>query len=256
MAKIFLSYRRSDSHWAAHEIFERLKRVARKSKDKIFIDLESIKPGEDFVKSIERNVKGCDVLIAVIGPNWIHAAHDGGGRRLEDPKDIVRAEIASALKNDITVVPVLLDGARMPSEGELPKDLRALATRNAVEVRRAHFDEDSARLALAVGLDARRVKAVASANAARKPRQFWHSRFPFFLTWHKTLLVALLPLLIFIMARGVFGEQEAARDELVGQLFLGSLWALAFFAGTRLLASIAHLFAYIFKVITKPRVSA
>lgn len=255
MAKIFISYRRSDSHWAAHEIFERLKKIARKSRDKIFIDLESIKPGEDFVKSIERNVKTCDVLVAIIGPNWINTSHDGGGRRLDDPKDIVRAEIASALKNDITVVPVLLDGARMPSEAELPKDLRALATRNAVEVRRAHFEEDTSRLSLATGLDARRVKAVAAAGASSKPRQFWHSRFPFFLTWHKTLLVALLPLAVIVVSRGIIGENAGSND-LVETLFLGALWVLAFFFGTRILASIAHFFAYIYRVITKPRVSA
>jgi hypothetical protein len=255
MAKIFISYRRSDSHWAAHEIFERLKKIARRSKDKIFIDLESIKPGEDFVKSIERNVKTCDVLVAVIGPNWINASHDGGGRRLDDPKDIVRAEIASALENDITVVPVLLEGARMPGEGELPKDLRRLATRNAVEVRRAHFEEDASRLSLAIGLDARRVKAVAAAGAASKPRQFWHSRFPFFLTWHKTLLVALLPLAVLVVSRGIFGESGGPR-EIIEMLFFGALWLLGFYAGTRLLASIAHFFAYIVRVVTKPRVSA
>lgn len=255
MAKIFISYRRSDSHWAAHEIFERLKKIARKSRDKIFIDLESIKPGEDFVKSIERNVKTCDVLVAIIGPNWINASHDGGGRRLDDPKDIVRAEIASALKNDITVVPVLLDGARMPSEAELAKDLRALATRNAIEVRRAHFEEDTSRLSLAIGLDARRVKAVAAASASSKPRPFWHSRFPFFLTWHKTLLVALLPVAVIVISRGIWGD-GGGPSTLVEQLFFGSLWVLGLFVATRLLASVAHFFAYIFRVMTKPRVTA
>ncbi|MEL6662459.1 MAG: toll/interleukin-1 receptor domain-containing protein [Pseudomonadota bacterium] len=255
MAKIFISYRRSDSHWPAHEIFERLKAIARKSKDKIFIDLESIKPGEDFVKSIERNVKGCDVLVAIIGPNWLNASNDNGGRRLDDSKDIVRTEIASAMKASVTVVPVLLDGARMPSERELPRDLQGLAVRNAINVRKAHFDEDTAQLALALGLNARRVKAVSEAGARKAPRGFWHSKFPFFLTWHKTILVALLPVLFLVMLRGITGEANV-NSGWQQMVFLGSLYLAGFYGATRLLASLLHLFAYLVRLITKPRVAA
>ncbi len=250
MAKIFISYRRSDSHWAAHEIFERLKPMARRGKDQIFIDLESIKPGEDFMKSIERGVSGCDVLVAMIGPNWIDTRHQDGGRRLDDPKDIVRAEIASALRLGIKVIPVLLDGARFPSEAELPDDLKPLATRNATSVAKRTFDEDISILATSIGLDPKRVKKQVARAASGLRRQFWHSRPPLFLTWHKTLLLLSLPIAIFsAAATGVINDSS----DIVERFFLGTLWVVGFFVGTRLLASVIHFLFYIVRVIVSPR---
>ena len=99
------------------------------------MDVDAIEPGLDFVKVLDEQVSGCDVLLAIIGPNWTHAKTSNGQRRLADPDDFVHIELASALQRDIRVIPVLIDGAQMPRADELPKPLRPLVRRNAVTVR-------------------------------------------------------------------------------------------------------------------------
>ena len=87
------------------------------------------------------------MLLALIGKNWLHAADKDGRRRLDTPEDFVRLEIAAALRRDIAVIPVLVQGAAMPSKEELPPDLQALAWRNAAELRHTRWDADFAELA-------------------------------------------------------------------------------------------------------------
>ncbi len=91
--------------------------------------------GVDFRTHIDSMVSRCDILIAVIGRGWVDATSDDGRRRLKDPRDLVRLEIEVALSRDIPVIPVLVDGAGMPEEDDLPEALRALAFRNAAPVR-------------------------------------------------------------------------------------------------------------------------
>src|SRR5215475_8516460 len=107
------------------------------------MDVDAIEPGLDFVKVLDEQVSGCDVLLALIGPNWVDAKNENGVRRLDDPKDFVRIEIASALKRDIRVIPILIDGAPMPREEELPVPLQPLARRNAVQVSHVRFGADT-----------------------------------------------------------------------------------------------------------------
>jgi len=107
------------------------------------MDVDAIEPGLDFVKVLDEQVSGCDVLLALIGPNWVDAKNEKGVRRLDDPKDFVRMEIASALKRDIRVIPILIDGAPMPREEELPEPLQPLARRNAVQVSHVRFGADT-----------------------------------------------------------------------------------------------------------------
>jgi hypothetical protein len=107
------------------------------------VDLE---PGIDFVEAIETSVGSCDVLIAVIGKRWLRSSVGKGRRRLENPEDFVRVEIATALKRNIRVIPVLVDGALMPRSSDLPDDLRLLVRRNAVEVSHNRFNADFGRL--------------------------------------------------------------------------------------------------------------
>lgn len=145
MAKIFISYRREDSQHQADRLHAALSR--KMPKKNIFIDVDNIPVGVDFVKHLDQQVGECDVLLALIGPDWLEAKNpQNGNRRLDDPKDFVRIEIASALKRGIPVAPVLLDGAAFPPEHRLPEDLRALTRRNGVEVRRLTFDADAERL--------------------------------------------------------------------------------------------------------------
>jgi len=91
-------------------------------------------------------VAKCGVLLAVIGPNWLDARGEEGTRRLDDPNDFVRIEIAAALQRDIPVIPILLDGARVPKADQLPKDLEELALRNALNVRHDSFHSDMDKL--------------------------------------------------------------------------------------------------------------
>jgi hypothetical protein len=99
----------------------------------VFLDADSIRPGDDFAAKIEGAVRACSVLLVVIGPHWL-AAKGSVGRRVDDPRDWVRLEIEIAIERGVCVIPVLVNGARMPSHCELPSSLLALADRHAVEL--------------------------------------------------------------------------------------------------------------------------
>jgi len=143
--QIFISYRREQSGWWAGRLYDRLCRDFDRSQ--IFMDIDTIALGADFVDSIETTVAKCDLLIALIGNNWLTSKDDQGERRLDNPEDFVRIEIATALKRGIRVIPVLVDGALMPQSGELPDDLKPLARRQALELNHDRFDIDFKRLA-------------------------------------------------------------------------------------------------------------
>jgi hypothetical protein len=139
MAGVFISYRREDSPGHAGRVFDRVR--ARFGTD-VFMDVTAIDAGADFVDAIEQAVGSCDVLLAIIGPQWVGATDGAGGRRLEHPNDFIRLEIAGALKRNVRVVPVLVDGARLPTAGDLPDDLQPLLRRNAIELRDPRWDAD------------------------------------------------------------------------------------------------------------------
>lgn len=114
------------------------------------MDVDNLDLGVDFVEAIEKSVRSCDVLIAVIGKHWLISSDEEGRRRLDNPEDFVRIEIATAIKRGVKVIPVLVDGASMPSSGDLPDDLKPLVRRNALEVRHTRFKTDCARLTAAL----------------------------------------------------------------------------------------------------------
>ncbi len=132
MPKIFISYRRNDSATNAGRIYDRLE--GHFEQGQVFMDVDTIQPGLDFVEVVQEAVGSCDALIAVIGREWLGASDESGRRRLENPEDLVRLEIATALERGIRVIPVLVQGARMPVAPDLPEGLTALARRNSVEV--------------------------------------------------------------------------------------------------------------------------
>jgi trehalose/maltose transport system substrate-binding protein len=146
--QIFISYRHGDSVGFTGRLYDRLRHHFPKAK--IFLDVNAIELGTDFEKAIEENVGSCDVLIAMIGRRWLTSTDEQGRRRLDDPKDFVRREIATALGRGIRVIPVLVDGALMPHSDGLPDDLKALVRRQALTVSYEHFDADSKRLIDAV----------------------------------------------------------------------------------------------------------
>jgi TIR domain len=142
---VFISYRRDDSVAWAGRLRDTLGRFCYP--ERIFRDLEGIPPGKDFVDAIDEALTLVDISIVLIGPRWLNAAHDSGGRRLDDPDDWVRVEIARALeRDDVLVVPALVGGACMPAAEELPDPLQPLARRNAIEISDSRWDYDVGRL--------------------------------------------------------------------------------------------------------------
>ena len=120
--QIFISYRRDDASYPAGHLYERLS--THFAQNQIFMDIDNLEPGVDFVDAIQKSVGACDVLIAVIGKRWLNAADEEGKRRLDNPDDFVRTEIGTALKRGIRVIPVLVEGALMPRVGKLRDDLK------------------------------------------------------------------------------------------------------------------------------------
>jgi hypothetical protein len=138
-AGIFLNYRRKQAEWPTLRLRDRL--IETFGTDRIFTDVDNIQPGQDFTKVLEAAVGTCRVLLAVIGQDWVDALDEGGRRRLEDPSDWVRVEIESALRRPkVLVIPVLIDGTRMPRVDQLPGELAQLSTRQAVEITASGFD--------------------------------------------------------------------------------------------------------------------
>jgi TRAP-type C4-dicarboxylate transport system substrate-binding protein len=130
MAKILISYRRADTQAMAGRLFDRLS--ARYGEPAVFMDIDAIPFGIDFRQHIADALRECDVLVALVGPNWL--GRRDGGSRIDDAADPVRVELDGAFERGIPIVPVLIDDARMPSEAELPSSLKRFAFLNAAPV--------------------------------------------------------------------------------------------------------------------------
>ncbi len=132
---IFISYRRGPDSNAAGRLYDRLERSF--PPESLFFDIDSIPLGVDFAAIIDAEVAKCDVQLVVIGQGWLDAVD-----RLQNPDDFVRIEIESALKRKGTpVVPLLFDGAMMPTREQLPESLHPLLRRNAILVPHAQFSQ-------------------------------------------------------------------------------------------------------------------
>jgi TIR domain-containing protein len=143
--RVFVSYRREDTRHVAGRLADRLDEHFH-----VFMDIDTIEPGMDFTETIRNAVTECDVFVAVIGNQWTKALDESGQRRLDDPNDWVTAETAAALQRGVPVIPVLVDGARMPTRSELPEALAGLASRQAVPLRHESFTSDASRLVAAI----------------------------------------------------------------------------------------------------------
>lgn len=150
--RIFISYRRQETAWPARQLYEVL--VARFGAESVFKDVDDIEPGDDFVDRITQAVAACDVLLALIGPQWLTMTDDKGGRRLDNPDDFVRLELKAALSRGVRVVPILVDGARMPAADQLPEDLVAITRRQAVEINPVGFNTERLLTTLAAAFGA------------------------------------------------------------------------------------------------------
>jgi len=145
MANIFISYRRENAAAHAGRLCDRLTHLL--GEDRVFMDVQDIQPGEDFVQSIERTIAAADVVLAVIGPAWLESLR----AKASAGEDFVYQELASALRRGTRVIPVLVNGAQMPSRADLPPQLAGLAHLNAVEIRDARFEDDVRQLTRALG---------------------------------------------------------------------------------------------------------
>src|SRR5262249_113167 len=147
MSKIFMSYRRDDVGGYAHAVCSQL--VHHFSKDRVFMDVDTIEPGVDFVTVIEETLRDSDVLVALIGERW--AGMDNQGKsRLDDPRDYVRLEISTAPGLVIRVIPVLFNGVTMPSAERMAGPLESRSRRNGFEIRHTRFNRDMELLITAV----------------------------------------------------------------------------------------------------------
>jgi len=149
MTGIFVSYRRDDTQgWVG-----RLTRALQESfpQAQVFYDIATIRPGQDFSIAIDRALSSCQAALVLIGPRWLSAETADGQRRIDEPDDFVRHEIAAALARPILVVPVLLGGAGMPAAASLPEALRPLARRQGHEITDKRWDYDCGLLLDAVG---------------------------------------------------------------------------------------------------------
>lgn len=142
---LFISYRRADSADVTGRIYDRL--LPHFGRASVFKDVDSIPLGVDFREHLSSAVGQCRVLLAIIGRNWLAAEPGATQRRIDDAGDFVRIEIEAALERNIAVIPVLVQGASLPSVAELPASLQALSYRNAIAVRPdPDFHQDVARL--------------------------------------------------------------------------------------------------------------
>ena len=135
MPTIVISYRRDDSKWIAGRVFDRLQ--GHYGKDHVFMDIDSIPFGLDFREHIQQTLDRCDVMVAIVGPNWIGSDQAGG--HILDETDWVRIELEAALKKKIPVIPLLIDRSRLPKPNELPDGLKGFAFRQTASVDTEHF---------------------------------------------------------------------------------------------------------------------
>jgi len=136
MPGIFISYRRNDSAGHAGRLFDRL--TAHFGDDRVFMDVDTLAPSERFASKIERAIADADVMLVLIGPRWVDEA-----KRLFDPDDFVRRELLAAIRVECRLIPVSLDGARIPEDSVLPEDLRAVVRSEGVTLRHAEFGRDA-----------------------------------------------------------------------------------------------------------------
>jgi uncharacterized membrane protein YhaH (DUF805 family) len=245
--RIFINYRREDTQAAAGRLYDRL--LQHFDREQLFMDIEAIEPGVDFVKSLDEQLANCIAFIAVIGPRWLTARDNDGNPRLDNPTDYVRLEIEAALKRDIRVIPVLVDGASMPRSSDLPSSLQALARRQAVEIAHHRFVADGDDLARnikrALGVATTPyspVQRFVSSSAAPEEvsaKPSWPqilfsfkgrlSRMPFLIgLFFLVILVVALEGSIMFALTSIFKGAEAPTEEVTKQLasFEDRLWVI------------------------------
>jgi hypothetical protein len=179
--RIFLSYRRGDTAGHVGRLYDELVRYFGKAR--VFMDIDGIAPGEDFVNVLDARLRDAAVVLVVIGPRWAGVDAEGR-RRLDNPNDFVRLEVTAALRRaDVALVPVLCDGAEMPAEGSLPEPLTPLARRNAMVVSDLRWQHDVRQLVAAIERHVPFEAGVEGGLLTRVPRRVWVAAGLLLLLW-------------------------------------------------------------------------
>lgn len=144
MPSIFICYRRQDTSGYAGRLHDAL--VPAVGRDSVFMDIDTLRPGVNFATEIQQTIARTDVVLVLIGPHWADSRDDADHRRLDQPDDYVRQEIATAMRSGVRIVPVLVGGARLPKREMIPDDIRPLAELHAVELSDRRWHEDTRQL--------------------------------------------------------------------------------------------------------------
>lgn len=140
MGTVFISYRRGDTAGEARALYNEL--ASRFGEESVFMDVDNIALGRDFRQALHERLESCDLMLVLVGRDWVDARNSSGARRLEDPADFVSLEIEAALKRNIAVTPVLVQGAQMPTLEQLPANVKDFAYRNGFELSHSRWESD------------------------------------------------------------------------------------------------------------------
>ena len=202
MRAVFISYRREDSEGQARALSLELVRLL--GNESVFMDVDSIALGRDFRQVLQDRLGSCDVMFALIGPGWLNAKDGTGTRRVDSSTDFVRQEIAAALKRNIPVIPVLLQGAQLPPPERLPDDLKDLSYRNGFELGHSTWDSDVREMVKRLGLGApNSAESPSSASDSKNARldvpagRAWFS-------WGRPHIAAVIVLLVSVAAALIY----------------------------------------------------
>ena len=135
---VFISYRREDTKAWAGRIYDRL--VDSFGAQRVFLDVGTLRPGQPFQTVILETLSQCHACLVLIGPNWLNAKKEDGTRRLDDPEDLVRIEIETAFQTGVEIIPVLVDGAQLPTLPNLPPSIRNLNRLHVAWANHEQFD--------------------------------------------------------------------------------------------------------------------
>ncbi|MEO1610440.1 MAG: toll/interleukin-1 receptor domain-containing protein [Pseudomonadota bacterium] len=160
---IFLSYRRADTGAYAGRIRDRL--AAQFGDDHVFLDISSIPTGKNFRTEMFSALTQSQIMLVLIGPNWVNSRNATNERRLFQEGDHVRMEVAAGLQNNINVIPVCIEGAPMPEASEVPDDISELCNRNRVTIRNESFERDISELISSLKMRSRSLGRLAKSFA-------------------------------------------------------------------------------------------
>ncbi|MDQ2768495.1 MAG: toll/interleukin-1 receptor domain-containing protein [Gemmatimonadota bacterium] len=208
---IFISYRRDDSSGHVVRLYDALS--AHFGRKRLFFDIDHIAPGQDFVRVLEDSLNRSSVMIVVMGKRW-GGTGKVGSRRIDDPGDFVRLEVASGLKRpELKMIPALISGAKMLGPAALPEELRDLSRRNAIELSDTRWREDVERLIASLERDMAEAapRRAAASDLVRKAREITHAPAPLGGSWIQWGMLAAAVLVVGFGVRALFGRSATAE---------------------------------------------